>query len=297
MKKSMSLKQLAANRQNARNSTGPRTPAGRAVSKMNATKHGILSKQVLVRGSNIQESRRELTALHQRFREQLQPVGPVEEMLVDKIVTAHWRLRRALTAELGEIALSVDEGQWQRQCNGLRFTRRLWDLQEDPARVMMDSAFGNRFMENQLRSVRAAVEKDGELTETAIQTVVFRGKPYGLTRDFEALRAEVQRNPGGLEPVALRAKQKEQALAFLDKKLRLYSWAESDCENRERLEEEARQAAAVLPSVAVLDKIMRDETTLERQQSRAMAQLERLQRMRRGESVPAPMSVEVSERG
>ena len=114
MSKTLSSKQLAANRRNAQDSTGPRTPAGRAVSKMNATKHGILSKQVLVQGSNIKESRREFSALHQRFREDLQPVGPLEEMLVDKIVTAHWRQRRALTAESGEIALSVDAGQHKR---------------------------------------------------------------------------------------------------------------------------------------------------------------------------------------
>ena len=52
----------------------------------------------------------------------------------------------------------------------------------------------------------------------------------------------------------------------------------------------------MLPSMEVLEKILRYETKLERQLFRAMAQLERLQRMRRGESVPAPLTVEVSER-
>jgi type II secretory pathway component PulJ len=46
------------------------------------------------------------------------------------------------------------------------------------------------------------------------------------------------------------------------------------------------EAAAVLPSVQVLEKIQRYETKLERQMFRAMAQLERLQRMRRGEALP-----------
>jgi len=52
----------------------------------------------------------------------------------------------------------------------------------------------------------------------------------------------------------------------------------------------------VLPSADVLDKILRYETKLERQMFRAMAQLERLQRIRQGEAVPAPLAVEVSER-
>ena len=67
MDESMSLKQLAANGRNAQKSTGPKTPEGRAISKMNALKHGILSKEVLVRGLNIHESSRELDALYDRF--------------------------------------------------------------------------------------------------------------------------------------------------------------------------------------------------------------------------------------
>lgn len=53
----------------------------------------------------------------------------------------------------------------------------------------------------------------------------------------------------------------------------------------------------VLPSAEGLEKILRYETKLERQIFRAVAQLERVQRMRRGEAIPAPLSVEVSDRG
>jgi hypothetical protein len=42
--------------------------------------------------------------------------------------------------------------------------------------------------------------------------------------------------------------------------------------------------------------VLRYETKLERQQHRAMSQLERVQRMRRGEDVPPLMTMEVSER-
>lgn len=59
---------------------------------------------------------------------------------------------------------------------------------------------------------------------------------------------------------------------------------------------QAHRAADVLPNAEVLDKILRYETTLERQLYRAMHQLERLQRMRKGEFVPAPVTMEVSQR-
>ena len=66
------------------------------------------------------------------------------------------------------------------------------------------------------------------------------------------------------------------------------------CEEREDKEEDARQAAEVLPSPEALDKILRYEGTMERQLYRAMNQLERLQRRRNGESVPPPITMDVS---
>jgi hypothetical protein len=296
MRKTMSLKQIAANRRNAQKSTGPQTLAGRAVSKMNAVKHGILSKEVLVRGMYIKENGREFAILHQRFWETLMPVGPMEEMLVDQIVTTHWRLRRALKAESGEIALSVDEGHWNRNHQHPAMRCMLWESFGDPVLSMRNSALGNRFLENQLKKVRASVEEEGELTEAAIQFVKYNGKPYSLTEDLEKLRSQLQQNPEGLEPSALRAKQKEQTLAYINKELALISWGKSKSEEREEKEEQAHQAAAVLPSPEILEKIMRYQTMLDRQKYRAMAQLERLQRMRQGENIPPPLTMEMSER-
>jgi hypothetical protein len=44
--------QLAANRSNARMSTGPRTPVGKAVVARNGIKHGLLSRECLVKGES-----------------------------------------------------------------------------------------------------------------------------------------------------------------------------------------------------------------------------------------------------
>jgi hypothetical protein len=106
----MSQKQIEANRRNARKSTGPKTAEGRAVSKMNAMKHGLLSREIVVRGVNVRESAREYEALRERFRNHYKPDGPEEEMLVELIVqpaggcAAWWRrnparLRSAWTAD------------------------------------------------------------------------------------------------------------------------------------------------------------------------------------------------------
>ena len=71
-------------------------------------------------------------------------------------------------------------------------------------------------------------------------------------------------------------------------------WQGNECEKQEDAEEEERRLASTLPSVEKLDKILRYETTLERQLYRAMNQLERLQRRRMGEKVAPPIAMEVS---
>ena len=88
----------------------------------------------------------------------------MEEMLVDQIVTAHWRLRRAFSAESGEIALSVDQGQGNAAARPEIEVMR-WELSGDPISAMKDSAIGKLPMVARwLRDVRAHLVKDGELT-------------------------------------------------------------------------------------------------------------------------------------
>jgi len=67
-----------------------------------------------------------------------------------------------------------------------------WGMDGDPMFQMRDSAFGNRFLENQLKAVRDSVERDGKLTEAAIQSVIFHGKPFDLTKKLEELRLRLQ---------------------------------------------------------------------------------------------------------
>lgn len=290
----MSAKQVAANQANAAKSTGPKTPKGKSVSKMNALKHGILSREVLVRGVFRQESGQELTSLHQRFWDNLKPEGPLEEMLVDQIVTAHWRLRRALTAEAGEIALGVDEDQWRRNRGPNPVLQWIqWETAGDPIWAMEDSPAGNCVIESWVKTLRARVEREGELSGEALQQLGH--KPNSLKRGVEEFRLKLHENPEGLDAPTLRSKNKERVLKFLDDKLIVIGRKMEECEQRERQANWAKQSAAVLPSAAVLDKILRYETKLERQIHRAMLQLERLQRRRQGEHVPAPYNAEVSE--
>jgi len=103
MAREISDKQLVANRRNARHSTGPRTPEGKERAKFNALKHGLLARSVVVPTHDGPENRKQFERLLTQLRDKLNPDGILEEMLVEKIAVAYWRLRRALRAEAGEI--------------------------------------------------------------------------------------------------------------------------------------------------------------------------------------------------
>ena len=117
MAREISDKQLAANRRNAKRSIksgdacGPRTPEGKERARFNALKpcpglrsgNGLLARSVVVPTRDGPENRKQFERLLTQLRDKLNPDGILEEMLVEKIAVAYWRLRRALRAEAGEI--------------------------------------------------------------------------------------------------------------------------------------------------------------------------------------------------
>jgi hypothetical protein len=93
-------KKAEANRRNSLKSTGPRTPEGKAAVRLNALKHGLLSEEVLLPG----EDEAALRELAESLRAQVQPVGELETLLVDRITSLLWRLRRLGRVEAGIFA-------------------------------------------------------------------------------------------------------------------------------------------------------------------------------------------------
>jgi hypothetical protein len=92
-----SPKQIEANRRNAKKSTGPRTSAGKAKVALNAIKHGLLAKQVVLPN----EDEEEFAEFTVRLAHELQPVGELEDLLVGMIAACAWRLRRLQRVEKG----------------------------------------------------------------------------------------------------------------------------------------------------------------------------------------------------
>ena len=92
-------RQIAANRRNARRSTGPRSAAGKAASSANALRHGLAAARAVVLPDEDGEA---YERLRQGVIADLDPAGALQEALAQRIVVLLWRLDRAarLEAEL-----------------------------------------------------------------------------------------------------------------------------------------------------------------------------------------------------
>ena len=93
----LSEKKVAANRRNARKSTGPRSATGKAKARLNAIKHGLTAlRPIFLDG----ESEDEFEAMRTGFHQALSPIGEVEYFLVERMVQRGWQMGRAERVEI-----------------------------------------------------------------------------------------------------------------------------------------------------------------------------------------------------
>jgi hypothetical protein len=79
----------AANQANAQSSTGPRTDRGKAHSRNNALRHGLLARKVVL---DTHEQRAEFRELRRRCERELHPKGVFENFVVEDIATMLFKL-------------------------------------------------------------------------------------------------------------------------------------------------------------------------------------------------------------
>ena len=129
-------RQIEANRRNARRSRGPQTAQGKARVAQNALAHGLLSRETLLPDEDPQV----LQELAVALRTQWAPQGPQEELSLDMMLRAVWRLRRLGRVEAGIFAV-VQSGILAHRAEKVAGTyeeRALTELGAgpEPARIM-----------------------------------------------------------------------------------------------------------------------------------------------------------------
>ena len=149
-------KQIEANRRNAQLSTGPRTAAGKAVSRFNALKTGIDAHLPIIPG----ERPEALESLTAEYRERFQPANTEQSLLVDVLVGYDWQLRRLRMSEaqLWKLGIRNDWVPGQEIPFGKAFYRRSLTFRSLQRRIESASRAYLRHLEElkRLQSERSA---------------------------------------------------------------------------------------------------------------------------------------------
>ena len=280
-------------------STGPRTVAGKKNSKRNALKHGILSSVALLP----HESASDFDSLLNGLRNDLQPEGTLENVLVEKLAVFAWRLRRAVAAETAEIQKQAAFLQWdenERREKEAEETIHRHGFRDWPNPPGLLRTRGNPRVLDKcielLRKLKGYVERGGFDAEFDEQLLT---RVYGNCDFFDRYRfwcsaakasTSEDRPDGDPSPEEctrefLKELQKEIT------RLEQYKKA-SNRISTERVETEVRRQN--VPDSPNAERLLRYETTIERNFDRTLNQLERLQRMRMGQPVPPPVNVNLS---
>ena len=138
--------QIEANRRNSRKSTGPRTPAGKAISSHDSLGSGIYAESQIIIGERQSDFEDLAAAFHSRYH----PDSPDQQALLDIAIHSEWILRRLRSAETGLWDYYIDDHDFGADTTGLgrafdcndrtfaRLQRRLDSLQRNFQRALKE---------------------------------------------------------------------------------------------------------------------------------------------------------------
>jgi len=100
-----SLRKIQAARANGAKSPGPKTAEGKQTASLNAVKHGLTARIVVLQNESEDQYQADLRDYLDHFR----PQGKPETDLVYQLAAAHWRLTRYAGVESGLLERKMDD--------------------------------------------------------------------------------------------------------------------------------------------------------------------------------------------
>lgn len=325
-KKPVSERKIQANRENSLKSTGPKTERGKRTVSRNAIKHGFLAREVVITAGDGEESLEEFHALIEGLITFYEPVGIIEETLVQTIGATFWRKARVIRSENGEIRGQLDTLNMDRALqisdkgnldlalllSELRLynpensadqrvpTKDRYSAMQAAQSNLRENRAGLTYLASLLALAKSEIQSNGYMSEQ-VRKKIFSA--FCFWDCIFALLCEQAVPPVGTEDQRSDKGVDERSettgavvVAFIDdrlEKLELFEKCSLECD---KLAVEAEGRRLSLPSADATDKLLRYEAHLDRQLYRAMDQLERLQRQRRGENVLPPLNINLSNK-
>ena len=265
------IKQLA-NQKNAQKSTGPKTAEGKARVAQNPRKHGVVSKEVVVRGGDGRERAADFVELLESLHAQFQPQDAVEQIPVDRVAACYWRLRRAQRYEVGAVRERLDDCRSTSNNPGPHTTKLFKRFENLESQLTLE--------QQSLRILSTPVEKLKDFErlrrETALSNAANTLKQPTLDLTDPAVMQE-----------AVKACHIE--IAAMERELEKCKSVEYEAADKyDALADSRRPLLAALPADEPLNRLIRYETMLDRQLHRALSELRRRRAWNKSQPLEEP---------
>jgi hypothetical protein len=283
MEKPSSNRQLNANHENAKKSTGPRTVTGKAISRLNAMRHGIYAKHAVVLGPPIMENLAEYVSLLESLRAHFNPAGTLEDAMVQQIANSLWKLGRL---ERYEMAGITERMYAAISDTGRKAAEQAWNSSHLGEQLMTQSGEGpghssgasQRLQELIDFVIRSETERDVENDEAFLafvwtEKVASKAEPETTKADgWMAVTCSYLANLA----------EDERKLLAADFRLKVAADLRGTLDARAReVSREYTVELSLVPDGAELEKLMRYGSYLFRHVERSLAMLLKLQAARR----------------
>ncbi len=256
--KSISPQKLAANRRNAKRSTGPRTERGKKTSKFNAVVTGLFARHVVIPICDGWEGEEEFAKLLAALQQEFQPERLLEEFWVGQMAECMWKLRRVTRVEKASV-------------------RRMSDWEgKPPSSLAIDEPYIKE---------RAILEcADWEIRTTGALSAATYAAVLPILEPEKRDMAQAEKNQGSSEPAE--PVIDDQLLASIKWKIQVACAGTIQWLNTITTMEEDHFAEHALPPEATTNKILRYEKAAQKKFDWALQQLLASQR-RKNSQTPA----------
>ena len=248
-----SEKKIEANRKNAQFSTGPTSVEGKGKSSRNASKHGLLIKDVVITTRANKEDQAEFDALLAELRECYGPIDLAEDLLVRELAVSYWRSARALRCERADITCTGTAAPEQSEVSEMEVTILTLTPAAEAYHSLLRSSRGIRFLLRKAEQAQDEVKISNSVSAELLRWLAPEQNWAQIAYSGEALLAALEKET---EELTARKGMVERA--------------ESDWSNDQR-------ERSAIPSKEVLDRIHRYETSNVRHRYRVEKRLEQLQ--------------------
>lgn len=292
-------KKKRANRANAKKSTGPKSPRGKAVVAKNSLVHGLRTLDPVLPGV---ESRAEWEAHRRAIVNRLAPEGALEASLAEQIALGYWRLGRCARNEVECVNALRDQARWKAVRMALTHEESRGEGLSEAFRRLEEAANKDQCLATLWDWLLDGADDDWQIDADEANILL-----------EDAVKSASWANLAGLfhEAFSWPPANSGELLAMLEWcGTRIYknpdSWMRGkQFEARERARKSKgrvvwiHQAADAEVALAVLDPrltatLQRYETAIHRSLHRDLHELQRIQAMRLGVSQSIPTAIDIS---